>query len=114
MVNSFDYIIIHFINQFCQRHEIFDKTIVFLVDNDLFKGGVIMILFWWVWFSPAKDLSVKRQGIISTFYGCFAALFISRVITRFIQYRTRPILNPDNHLLMASGFDLSRIPDTHN
>jgi undecaprenyl-diphosphatase len=114
MANFFDHTIISFINQFCGKSQVFDRTVVFLTDNDLFKGCVIMALFWWEWYKPSENMAIKRERIISAIYGCCVAMFVVRVITKFSHFRTRPILNPANHLTTAIGFDVSRIPDTHN
>jgi len=112
-VNSFDHSIISFINQLCGKSEVFDKTVIFLSQNDLVKGCIIT-LYWWVWFSPSNDITVRRQRIVSAIYGCFVAMFIVRIMSKLMQFRTRPILDPANHLVQAIGFNINRIPDTHN
>ncbi len=73
-----------------------------------------MGLFWWQWFQNSEDLYDKRKRIISSISGSFAAMFIIRIISKFSHFRTRPILDPANHLITATGFDVARIPDTHN
>lgn len=114
ITNSFDYSIISGINHICGKSEIFDNAILFLTDSDLFKGCVVMTFYWFLWFSSSADITDKRQRIISTFYATFMAMFIARIMSILLNFRTRPILNPDNHLVRALGFDLNKIPDTHN
>jgi undecaprenyl-diphosphatase len=113
-LNGFDHSIISFINHACGRSAVFDKTIIFLSENDLFKGCAIMTLYWWVWFSPASNQTDRRQRIVSAIYGCFVAMFVVRILSKLMQFRTRPILDPENHLVQAIGFNINRIPDTHN
>jgi undecaprenyl-diphosphatase len=49
-MNGFDYNIISFLNEFARQSVIFDGLTMDIVQNYLFKGGVIMALFWWAWF----------------------------------------------------------------
>jgi len=118
-VNSFDYQVVHFFNQFCRRSELFDRGIVVLVNNTLLKGGVLMILIWFEWYRPSKDNFTKsqrskRQHIISTLCGCFISMFSVRALTKILPFRARPILNPENHLIPAFGLSDNFVDNTNS
>ncbi len=114
MANVIDYEIITHINLLSRRFEFFDRTIVFLIDNDLFKGGIFMSLFCWQWFSSSNKEVLKKQRIISAFCGTFLAIFIVRIISILFHFRTRPLLNSFNHFVTPIGFDASKIPNMEN
>lgn len=119
MVNTFDFRISAYLNQLCHRHELFDRAIVFLSDNHLLKGGVLVIIIWYIWFSAAGDSYLKRTRIISALVGSFISIFVARILPHVLTYRARPILNPENHFVDAYGlnrgtFDnLSSFPSDH-
>ena len=118
-VNNFDYQIVHYLNQFCRRSELFDKAMVVVVNNTLLKGGLMMLVFWYEWFLVPKDKFTKNQQtirlqIISALSGCCVSMFTVRVLTRILPFRARPILNPDNHLLAAFGLNTNLVDNTNS
>ena len=118
-LNTFDSHIIHFLNQFVHKSYLFDECIVFLSNCQMLKGGVLMTGLWWVWFKEKDSQSDNREHIISTLLGSFIAMFIVRVLASRLPFRSRPILNPANHLVEAYSlnkdfFDnLSSFPSDH-
>jgi undecaprenyl-diphosphatase len=117
--NYVDYHISEFLNHFCGRRELFDRTIVFLSNNHVLKGGVIIIIIWFIWFDTKSKSDLQKQHLVSTLLGGFLGIVASRLITHTLSFRVRPILNPANHLIEAFGlnksaFDkLSSFPSDH-
>ena len=76
-----------------------------------------MILLWYVWFLPPKkttdSLHTIKLKIISTLCGCFASMFMVRVLTKVLPFRARPILNPSNHLNAAYGLSGNFVDNTN-
>ncbi len=106
-INSFDYQISTSLNHLCRKYEIFDRMIVMLSDNHLLKGGVLMLIIWYLWYQPGKDKrnAQSRVGIISAFLSSFISIFIVRILPKVMEFRARPILNPDNHFIEPYGIN---------
>ena len=60
-MNAFDHTFITFFNTFAQHSILFDALSINIIQNHLFKGGIMMVVFWWSWF--AADI-----GNIPSFY----------------------------------------------
>jgi undecaprenyl-diphosphatase len=101
--NFFDAAIIHFLNSFVHSSEPFDRLIVFIQSDGFQKGGVVIVLFWWAWFSRSKYIQQRRQKLICTMLVSPFALGLSRLISLLAPFRYRPIHNPGLHLQLARG-----------
>ncbi len=114
--NNIDLDIIHCFNQFCRRSELFDRGVVMIVNNTLLKGGVLMLLLWYLWYLPPhkviKDQHNRRLQIISTIWGCFVSMFTIRGLTKLLPFRTRPILDASNNLVAAHGLSGNFVDNT--
>ena len=51
-MNWFDQNIILFLNQAAEFSWTFDKCVYFFTVSHIVKGGVIMLLVWYLWFIP--------------------------------------------------------------
>jgi undecaprenyl-diphosphatase len=118
-VNPADYRISAFFNHLCHKNELFDRAVSMVSDNHLFKGGILVMMIWYLWFKNTNAV-LNRLYIISTICGSFIAIFIGRMIPHFTHYRARPILDPQNNFVEAYGinkatFDnLSSFPSDHS
>lgn len=92
-MNPFDAGIIHFLNQFAHRSWTFDNAIVLLSANHLFKGGVIMALFWWAWFHEDEGRTQKRELLLCGIVSSVLALVVARVLAHGLPFRERPLRN---------------------
>ncbi|TVT40165.1 phosphatase PAP2 family protein [Hymenobacter setariae] len=103
-MNLVDYSIITFVNHFSRKSSFFDALIDLLVVNNLFKGGVIAMAFWLLWFSKRTLNREKTQQILlATLAGGFAAMFAARVLVHVLPFRVRPLFNPDLHFVAPIG-----------
>jgi len=98
-----------FLNRAAQHYPAFDQTVVVLSNSDLVKGGVLLALFWGLWFGRARDLTAARQHLLAGLAGSLVALGIARALSYLLPHRLRPLLEPDLHFLPPSG-----LPDQSN
>lgn len=96
-MNSFDSIIIDFLNSFSNWSIIFDTTIVNLMHLDLLKGGVLIGIMWALWFRTDNGTinGSVRERLISTMCGSLMALFTARVLAITLPFRYRPLHDPE-------------------
>jgi undecaprenyl-diphosphatase len=65
-----------------------------LVSDDFLKGGVVMAVFWWMWFRDDKPVCEKREFVIYAFVSSSAAIILGRLLALSIPFRVRPLQNP--------------------
>lgn len=64
---------IAFLNQFSGASPEFDRIVHAISHNELIKGGVLMTLFWWAWFSHgARQHLPTREHLIATLTACLS------------------------------------------
>lgn len=106
-MNPFDAAILHYVNGFAQESWAFDSTINLISENLLLKGGIIMTVFWWLWFRDEKSdkekSTVTREQVMMTIFSCVAAIFVSRVLSSVLPFRIRPIDNIPFHFIPPFG-----------
>jgi undecaprenyl-diphosphatase len=118
-INSIDYNISAFFNGCCRKSELFDRTVSFISDNHLLKGGVLALVIWFVWYMRGVQRDERRQIIICGLAGTFLSMFLARILPHVLEFRQRPLLNPANHFVEPYGlnrtaFDaLSSFPSDH-
>ena len=112
--------VINFFQQFPRKNHFIDELLVFISKYSFFKGGILIIAFWWLWFPPNnQDTSERRVKIILGLLSGFLAIFIGRVLVLCLPFRVRPSNNPDLHLVLPYGSDniglakLSSFPSDH-
>lgn len=115
-MNGFDRASLLFVNQFVGRWPEFDRFVVYLSWQNILKGGVLVTLLWWAWFSGRQR---SRQIVLSTLLGSFVALVAARLLANYLEFRVRPLANPELRLrvppgVKASGFaPWSSFPSDH-
>jgi undecaprenyl-diphosphatase len=103
VMNAFDLNILQFFNQFIGRSGGFDYAMSFITDNDLLKGGVIMTVYWWLWFVYPEGSEVarsQRQKLFTALPMTLFALVLAQVLERVLPFRQVPLRNT------AAGFRL--------
>ncbi len=90
-MNVFDAEIIHFINQFSHISKTIDLAFLQFGNNNLVKGGVIVTLFWWLWFKSKHSNLLGCKYIISSLVSCIFAIAIARALALILPFRTRPL-----------------------
>jgi undecaprenyl-diphosphatase len=93
-MNVFDSSIINFVNGFSRTSWTLDQTINLFAHTGLFKGGVLTMVLWWAWFKKENEAE-NRRIIVATLFASIVVLFVTRVLTIALPFRTRPLLNPE-------------------
>jgi undecaprenyl-diphosphatase len=102
-MNFLDKFALPFINDYAGRFVATDKAIAFLSNYHLLKGGVLVVLIWWAWFSPLGVQARNRAHVLATLTGCFVAVLAARVMANFLPLRLRPLHDPDVEVRIAHG-----------
>lgn len=103
-MNEFDFSILHYLNGFSRVSNAFDLVMVNISQINLLKGGILIAILWWAWFKDEQDRP-HRLHVVSTLFGCFLAMFITKVLTLGLPFRVRPFNNPDLHLVLPYGME---------
>ena len=112
-VNFFDSKITVFVNSFAHRWWTVDESVRFLAVNHLLKAGLLMTVFYFLWFQPSDEagetegvrMSEKRQIMLYTLLVCIPGLMVVRFLAADLPFRQRPIFNPALHLRTAFSFE---------
>jgi undecaprenyl-diphosphatase len=93
-MNAFDERTIEFLNRLSQHAHAIDESVA-LLDSDLFKGGAVIAMVWWAWFSDeAPDAARRRSTLISALVACIGAVFFARGLAHVLPFRARPLYTP--------------------
>jgi undecaprenyl-diphosphatase len=119
-LNNFDVSGELFINQFVGLHPWFDTLVSRSDATVLFKGGVIVLLFWLVLFDHNRPGQLRKGFELllgSAFFSIFAVLS-ARALALSLPFRTRPIYTPSFHMRIPAESDLdllnwSAFPSDH-
>lgn len=85
--------IIFFLNEFSRVSKEFDYLMVFIKNNNLLKGGILVTILWWLWFRNKTQNQLSRERIILTLVSCLIALFLARALAVTLPFRLRPLHN---------------------
>lgn len=92
-MNLFDNSIIRLLNGFANEFIVFDFALNYLQRNHLLKGGVMMALYWMVWFTR-HERQEARARVLTSLFSCFVALFVARALALWLPFRLRPMHEP--------------------
>ncbi len=92
-MNGFDRVILEFFNRFSQKSWTFDNAVHLLSTTDSLKGGMIIAIFWGLWFARGKEETVTdtRKTVLATFFGTFVAVLLGKVLEKTLPFRVRPL-----------------------
>jgi undecaprenyl-diphosphatase len=93
-VQTADYAVIHFLNGFVGRSDVFDTFIYDIADSYVLQGGLYMAIFWWLWFRPTGDQHEARRSVIIAIIGSLISVAISQVLQHTFPYHERPLHTP--------------------
>ena len=93
-MNFFDSGIIHFLNSFAHRSKGFDSLLVLMSENVLLEGGLIVVLFWWVWSQGDGEDSIRRELLVFGIFSSAFAVLVARLLALTLPFRLRPVQNP--------------------
>ncbi len=94
-----------FLNRAAQHWQWLDQGAVLISNSDLVKGGVVLAIFWAMWFREP----VRRDWLLVSLGGSLVALFIARILASVLPNRVRPLLDPSMHFIPPLG-----LPDQSN
>ncbi len=98
-----DRLILVFVNQFAQKSWLLDKLMNFLAGNSLFKGGVLVSLYWYCWYQDEARQVTIRRCIVATFIAAMLGIVSARGMALLLPLRLRPMHNPELHFVMPFG-----------
>jgi undecaprenyl-diphosphatase len=93
---AFDQNVIMYLNGVFPHSVITGRLVEIVCSSNLFKGGIFMAFYWWLWFRPDEGAIVNRNRkiVVLTLLGVFLALFIVRVLIITAPFRFRPLDDP--------------------
>jgi undecaprenyl-diphosphatase len=101
--NSLDAWVMSATGSLTHRSEILDLWIEGLKGNELLKGGVVMAVFWWLWFGSESKVKQAREVLLASLAGALAAAATARIAVILLPFRLRPLHNPDLHYQLPFG-----------
>jgi undecaprenyl-diphosphatase len=102
-MNAFDVVILRFLNQFDHHSRVFDGVISALARHAIFKGWVMVAVFWWVWFQPGDANLKNRKIVLVTMAGAVLGVVAGRLLADFLPFRVRPLNSPELDLVLPYG-----------
>ena len=100
-MNLLDKFTLPLVNDYAGQFVTTDKAIAFLSNYHLLKGGVLVVLIWWAWFSPLGVQTRNRAHVLATPAGCFVGVLSARAMAHFLPLRLRPLHDPDVDIRIA-------------
>jgi len=104
-VNAFDSHIVQFVNGFARRSWTFDWFVAVLNDNNLVKGGVIVMLLLTIWFTETDGAQLRRASILSGLFATCVAVVVARLLSFMLPFRGRLIYEPGIHFVRPFSMD---------
>jgi undecaprenyl-diphosphatase len=107
------------LNEAARQTPNLDKILVYLATANILKGGVMMVVVWWLWFQRSGEIAERRIRILCTLTGLVIAITGARALTICAPFRPRPIHAPGLSLSVPFGIDpsylgkLSSFPSDH-
>jgi undecaprenyl-diphosphatase len=104
-VNSIDHLI-YMINGLSNKYWSFDRLVVIISWNSLFKGGVIIAIYWYLWFfqNGNENIIIRRKTILASFIGTVAGIMITLALGEVLPFRIRPLHNLNLHLYVTDEY----------
>jgi membrane-associated phospholipid phosphatase len=103
VTNPLDVQILLFLNQFVHHSRTLDGIMAALARNAVFKGWVMVSVFWWVWFQPGEANFRNRKIVVATMVGAIVGVVAGRLLADYLPFRTRPLNSPELGLALPFG-----------
>ena len=107
MVNPFDSSAVLAIDSLVGKWPEFDRTVEFVVGNDLIQGSVAASIFWWYWVRTGTEATVRltRERLITTLFASIVAIIAGRSLAVALPFRIRPRWEPTLGYIIPSEPD---------
>ena len=92
------------------RSPLLDKIVFDLSDSTLFKGGLFLAFYWWLWFQPGERRDDTRRTVVAAVIGGTIASVISRLLQIGLPFHRRPLHTPHLDVHVPLSID----PETLN
>lgn len=93
--------VIALLNQVAGQIPQLDRVISALTHNHLLKGGVLMGLFWWLWFR--EEGTASRARLLAGLGGSMVAILVGRLLALTLPFRFRPMHDRGIELVLPRG-----------
>jgi undecaprenyl-diphosphatase len=111
-IASSDADLLGLVNTWARQSWTLDQIVAWVSRNDLFKGALIVALFWWMWFARETEPACEktRERVLITFIATAEGLFLARL---------RPLHDPRLQFVVPFGVsetmfrDWSSFPSDH-
>lgn len=104
-MNFFDVAVLEFVNELSHVSRLLDKTVLFIANNHLLKGGVLLVILWSLWFKAQKNQLCVRAYLVSTFFACFISMMFARALVVLLPFRPRPIHEGSLDFMLPFGMN---------
>ena len=107
MVNQFDSSALLAIDSLVGKWPDFDRTIEFIVGNDVIQGSVAASIFWWYWVRTGTEATVRRtrECLIAALFASIVAIIAGRSLAVALPFRIRPRWEPTLGYIIPSELD---------
>lgn len=121
-VHHIDLGILKWLNGFVGHSEAFDSFVGIIAHTPLFKGVVMVGLFWGIWFQRRSKPPTETEGgsevfVVRSMMAALIAIALGRALQWSLPYRPSPMNNAALGLVPASGstdtFALTSFPSDH-
>lgn len=96
--------VLMFLNGFSRHSHAFDVFVTVLASNQLTKGGIIVALYWWVWFRRGNK-SRDHEFLVFGLMASLVAIAVARGIALLAPFRDRPLRDPALHFVLPYGMN---------
>ncbi len=105
-MNPIDAWVFSILSKYNFHSAVLNGLIYHVMDSDMVKGGMVIAILWWVWFSRSHAQPETRRIVVASFIAAFVSVFVAKLLEHGIPARPRPINNP----LVGSIFSYSLAP----
>lgn len=89
-MNQFDRTVLQWLTSFANVSPAVDGFWAFLVNWEVAKGGLVVALYWWVWFHPDRNRPQQRMRLVVALAAAMFALALASTAALILPYRPRP------------------------
>jgi hypothetical protein len=93
------------LNSFMGRWPLLDQIVGRLLGTDELKFGVMVAVFYWLWFRYEPPDQRKRAILAMTAVASVVGLVVTRVLVILLPFRERPLSRPELHFHLPLNFD---------